>query len=240
MIRQHNDITLHEGVRVELIQHMGNDAGVVHAARVSTGEVVDATQFGEGESAGLINYLMSERHGTPFEHNSITFRVTAPIMVFREWHRHRVQSYNEQSGRYTQFTPNFYIPEANRPLINIGTSARPVMGPADIILHTQFVEDLIWGYEQSWALYQKALNMGIANEMARLHLPVAINSTMYATANLRAWLHFLGLRTAEENATNKGRPQYEIVLAAKKVEEILTQLFPISLTKFNEHGRIAP
>ncbi len=97
------------------------------------------------------------------------------------------------------------------------------------------------GSVAQWKRYQKALDMGIANEMARLHLPVAIMSTMYATANLRAWLHFLGLRTKDhENAIHKGRPQHEIVMAADQVEELLKVLFPVAMEMFEKYGRVAP
>lgn len=225
-------------VTVELIDSMGSDVSLARAAWISTGP--DEREKEDGRIEGLLRYLMKHRHGTPFEHATVTFRVSAPIMVFREWHRHRVQSYNEQSGRYSVFTPEFYIPGPDRPLINIGTSARPVMGPADPESHRAFVDDLIEGYEAQWKRYEHALNSGISNEMARLHLPVAIVSNMYATANLRAWLHFLGLRTSEPNATFQGHPQWEIVQAAKQVEQHLRTLFPITLAVFDEQGRVAP
>jgi thymidylate synthase (FAD) len=237
------DLTLFSDVEVELVQHVGGDSSVVHAARISTaaeGTSLDFSGDAGEKDKGLINYLMREHHGTPFEHNSVTFRVKAPIMVFREWHRHRIQSYNEQSGRYTIFAPEFYVPGNDRPLVNIGTSAKPEMAPADPEIHEKFVADLVAGYEQQWKRYEDATRMGIANEMARLHLPTSIMSSMYVTANLRAWLHFLGLRTSEENAAHKGRPQREIVMAAEKIEKILTELFPVSLATFNSHGRIAP
>lgn len=234
-------VTLFEDVEVTLVQHAGGDASVVHAARIS-GAVTELDFEGEAgeKDRGLINALMRERHGTPFEHNSVTFLVKAPIMVFREWHRHRIQSYNEQSGRYTVFAPEFYLPGKDRPLINIGTSMKPEMGPASPELHEWFTNELIDGYELQWARYRAAIDAGIANEMARLHLPTAIMSSMYATTNLRGWLHFLGLRTSKENAINQGRPQREIVMAAEKVEELLTEHFPVVMETFNKHGRVAP
>jgi thymidylate synthase (FAD) len=237
------DLILHEDVHVELVQHAGTDAGIAHAARVSTLADV-AANFDSPETLeadnGLIRYLMRERHGTPFEHNSITFRVHAPIMVFREWHRHRIQSYNEQSGRYTVFKPEFYVPGKDRPLINIGKPARPQMAPADPELHDWFVNDLIEGYEAQWARYERALERGITTEMARMHLQPSIMSSMYATANLRAWLHFLGLRTQDDRAAHVSRPQREIVMAAEKVEAHLNDLFPVAMELFNQFGRVAP
>ena len=91
-------------VTVKLIRSMAGDDTVIQAAQVSV--------LGENNPdtvpERLINYLMSSRHGSPFEHNSFTFFVEAPIFVFREWHRHRISSINEMSGRYTKLLPKFY------------------------------------------------------------------------------------------------------------------------------------
>lgn len=225
-------------VTVEFIDAMGSDTSIARAAWISTGP--DEREKDEARVEGLLRYLISHKHGTPFEHTSLTVRVHAPIMVFREWHRHRIQSYNEQSGRYTTFEPDFYVPGLDRPLINVGTSARPQMGPASQDLHEKTSATLIEAYDHAWHYYQTLLESGIANEVARLVVPVGIYSSMYATANVRAWLHFLGLRTSEENASFKGHPQWEIVQAAKQVEAILTEKFPLTMRLFDEAGRIAP
>ena len=63
---------------------------------------------------------MRDRHGSPFEHNSMTFYVQAPIFVFREFMRHRIASYNEESGRYRELRPVFYVPGPERKLIQEG------------------------------------------------------------------------------------------------------------------------
>lgn len=225
-------------VSVEFINVMGSDIDVARAAWISTGP--DERTKDTTKVRGLLKYLMTHRHGTPFEHTSLTVRVHAPIMVFREWHRHRVQSFNEQSGRYTVFDPTFYVPGNDRPLINIGTSARPQMGMADQETYDLGLERLLASYEESWDAYQYLLNLGWANEMSRLPIPVGMFSSMYATANLRAWMHFLGLRTTEPNAINQGHPQWEIVQAAKQVEVILKEHFPISMELFDSLGRVAP
>ncbi len=236
------DIILRSDIKVEVVEGVGNDESIARAAWISTEN--EPKLHDEGRIPGLVNYLMEHRHGTPFEHNSLTVRVEAPIMVFREWHRHRIQSYNEQSGRYTQFLPHFYVPPYERPLVNSGSSARPKFEEGDQDqLHDEFRDLLQISYQNSWDTYEEALDpegMGIANEMARLVLPVATYSSMYATANLRAWLHFISLRTSEQNAHWQGHPQYEIVEAAKQVEAVLTERYPITLAAFNKHGRVAP
>lgn len=225
-------------IKVEYLDSMGSDVSVARAAWISGGP--DEREKDTTRIRGLLKTLMKHRHGTPFEHATLTVRVHAPIMVFREWHRHRLQSYNESSGRYSVFSPTFYVPGNDRPLINLGTSMNPHMGMADQETYDLGITRLIASYEESWDAYQYLLNLGWANEMSRLPIPVGMYSSMWATANLRAWMHFLGLRTSEENAVNQGHPQWEIVQAAKQVEEILKERFPISMQLFDELGRVAP
>jgi len=112
---EHN-MTYRSDMAVELIDSMGGDHSVVRSARVSSGSVADDASRDEG----LINYLMRDRHGSPFEHAVFTFRIEAPIFVFREFMRHRMASYNEESGRYKELEPVFYVPDENRKLIQIG------------------------------------------------------------------------------------------------------------------------
>ena len=114
------DISMRSDVSVELVKSSASDSDVLFAARVSTlGEQsLDELQKDPERSKGLINYLMRDRHGSPFEHNSMTFFVSAPIFVFREFMRHRVGwSYNEESGRYRELDPVFYVPGADRKLV---------------------------------------------------------------------------------------------------------------------------
>ena len=109
-------------VTVELIKHSASDADVIWAARVSTkGEQSHEDIASDaGASAGLINYLMRDRHGSPFEHSNFTFFVQAPIFMWREHFRHRMASYNEESGRYKVLEPVFYVPDADRKLVQVG------------------------------------------------------------------------------------------------------------------------
>ena len=119
---QYPEIVFRDDMTVELVKSSANDADVIWAARVSTAgekslEEIDADP---ARSAGLINYLARERHGSPFEHTSMTFFVSAPIFVFREFMRHRIASYNEESGRYRELRPVFYVPNKDRKLIQTG------------------------------------------------------------------------------------------------------------------------
>lgn len=228
---------------VDLVSSMGTDAAVVAAARVSV-VGADAKQFEDADAAehqGLINYLMEHRHGTPFEHATLTFRIEAPIFVFREFHRHRVGwSYNEASGRYSQLEPVFHIPGPERPLVNVGTSARPKMAPGDEQQYYRQRLRMELAYEYAYNHYLEALDDGVAKEVAREVLPVGIFSTMYATCNMRSLMHFLSLRTEVADATFPSHPQYEIQQVADRMEEIFAATWPLTWTAWNNKGRVAP
>lgn len=236
-------------VTVQLVQHAGDDSSVVHAARVSTmGEKIQ-TGFeswgrqteGNERNAGLINYLMRDRHGSPFEHNSMTFFIQAPIFVFREFHRHRVGwSYNEESARYREVGKKFYAPDEGRPLQQVG---KP--GAYEYVAGTEHQHRVVWNelsvtYAQCWDSYQRMLAAGVAREVARLSLPVGVLSSMYATCNARSLMHFLSLRTKDERAKVASFPQWEIELVARKMETEWAGLMPYTHKAFNDNGRVAP
>lgn len=234
-------LNFRDDVVVKLIDSMGDDGSIAQAARVSTiGENENEYQGLLSRDQGLIGYLMRERHGSPFEHVVMKFYVEAPIFVFREIHRHRMASYNEMSGRYTQLLPEFYVPGDERKLVNIGTSAKPEFGEGSLSQKTIVDWELKRTYVNAWGAYEAMINSGIANEIARLALPVAVYSKMYMTVNLRSAMNFLSLRTQREDARHVSRPQREIEMVAEKVEEIATNLFPVSMGHFNDYGRVAP
>ncbi|URP22197.1 ThyX-like thymidylate synthase [Microbacterium phage Big4] len=252
-------VTLLSKPTVELIDKMGGDHSIVRTARVSTGadesnnktlqQLFDETDEAYAlrkesqakKDAGLINYLMREKHGSPFEHNAMTLYVKAPIFVFREFHRHRIGfSYNEMSGRYTQLLPEFWVPDEERPLINVGTSSRPEMAPGSDEQWEEVVKILGGNHQMAWDNYQKLLDMGIANEVSRVGLPVGIYSQMYVTTNLRAILNFISLRTHEPEAVHVSRPQKEIEDVARIIEGFVAEQFPIAYARYNDHGRVAP
>lgn len=190
-------------VTVELVKHTASDSDVLFAARVSTvGEQsLDELKKDPERSKGLINYLMRDRHGSPFEHNSMTFFINAPIFVFREFMRHRVGwSYNEESGRYRELQPVFYVPGESRKLVQEGRPGKYVFvdgTQAQQELTGRVMED---SYRQAYEAYQEMLAAGVAREVARAVLPVGLFSSMYATCNARSLMHFLGLRTQHELA----------------------------------------
>jgi thymidylate synthase (FAD) len=221
---------------VELVQSMGDDEMVVRSARVSTGVQNDSPE----KSAGLINYLMRDRHGTPFEHNSFTFYVEAPIFVFREFMRHRIASYNEESGRYKELEPVFYVPDAERKLIQIGkTGAYEFVAGTDEQYKVTY-DSIKDSSVISYGYYQDMLDAGVAREVARAVLPVNIYSSMFVTMNARALMNFLSLRTTREGTKFPSFPQREIEIVAEMMENLWAEKMPITYKTFNKNGRVAP
>ncbi len=236
------EIQFRSDVIVELVRSAARDADVLFAARVSTqGEqTLEHIDDDAERSKGLINFLMRDRHGSPFEHNSMTFYVQAPIFVFREFMRHRIASYNEESGRYRELRPVFYVPGPDRKLIQEGKPGA-----------YQFVDGTAEQYAvvdkatraactDAYAAYQQMLDAGVAREVARGVLPVATFSSMYVTMNARSLMNFLSLRTKREDSAFPSYPQREIEMVAEKMEDVWAELMPLTHAAFNANGRVSP
>jgi thymidylate synthase (FAD) len=230
-------------VTVELIKASAGDSDVVWAARVSTAgeKSIEAMTADPARSAGLIRYLMRERHGTPFEHNSMTFLISAPIFVFREFHRHRVGwSYNEESARYRELQPVFYIPGSDRMLVQEGKPGHYQFVAGSAEQHATVAAETRRACAQAYSAYQRMLAAGVAREVARGVLPVATYSSMYATCNARSLMAFLSLRTKREDSTFPSYPQREIEMVAERMEACFAELMPITYAAFNDCGRVSP
>ena len=227
---------------VELVKAAASDADVIWAARVSTkGEQsLDDVATDSDRSAGLINYLMRDRHGSPFEHSSMTFFVQAPIFMWREHFRHRIASYNEESGRYKVLEPVFYTPAPERKLIQVGKA-----GAYEFVDGTKEQFDIVTeqtklSCETAYAAYEKMLEAGVAREVARIVLPVNIYSSAYVTMNARAMMNFLSLRKKSDDSTFPSFPQREIEMVAERYEEEWARLMPLTHAAFVANGRVAP
>jgi len=225
-----------EEVQVKLIDSMASDLAVTRSAQVS----VKGENKPDTDTPRLINYLLSARHGSPFEHCTFTWYVKGPIFTFREFMRHRIASYNEWSGRYSELLPEFYLPNELRNLVNIGSSARPEFAPGSPEQYALMVEAVLDAYETAWESYQKMLGAGIANEVARIVLPVGIMSQMYVTMNARALMNFLSLRIDHPESAVRSRPQIEIQMVAEKMEEDFKELMPHTWKAWHDNGRVAP
>jgi thymidylate synthase (FAD) len=233
---------------VSLVESWGSDERIVEAARMSTGK--DFLGWGPKHSRAcveqlascsdvecpqgdekLLRYLWENKHATPFEMAGMTIEVMAPIMVFREWHRHRTQSYNEMSARYIPLPDVNYIPSVERLMINSKTNkqAGTVKGAEELSEDGAkwFRSRLVLSYESDQALYEEALKRGVPKELARVHLPVGRYSRMRASANLRNWLAFLTLRM-------DSKAQWEIRQYANEVGNLIAEAFPRTWALFDK------
>lgn len=196
------------------------EAAIIEAARQST----QGSFRGWETDEKLLAFLLANKHATPFEFCGLTIEVQAPIMVFREWHRHRTQSYNEMSARYSPLPDLNYIPTVERLMMGVGQNNKQAAAVKDAPDLTpeyaeQFRRNLAASYRHAEAAYQDALRIGVPKELARILLPVGRYSRMRATANLRNWLAFLTLRMDPA-------AQHEIRMYANALGAIVAELFP--------------
>ena len=258
MTQQTNNIDVLDHGYVKFIEHWGSDERIVEAARMSTdgafrgwgpkcdncGTAVCTRPTWEGYcptcncvmstvpgDEKLLRYLYEHKHSTPFEMAGMVIEVQAPIFVFRQWHRHRTQSYNELSARYTDLPALDYVPTVEQLMRNGGKNkqAGTAKGAEEL---TQKGAEFYRGelkamYAQQELLYRDALRAGVPKELARIHLPVARYSRMRASANLRNWLAFLTLRM-------DSHAQYEIRVFADAVGEQIKREFPRTWGLFAE------
>jgi thymidylate synthase (FAD) len=215
---------------VRLDDAMADDLSVVNAARVSFArrreEVDDA-------DAGLIRFLMRDRHGTPFEHNAFRFHVRCPIFVAREWFRHRIGSFNEFSMRYAKATDDFYVPAAEDVRSQVGKPGAYSFEQVDPELAERTREELQAVYDNAYATYTRLVEDGVARELARSVLPVGAYTEFYWTVNARALMNFVSLRAADT-------AQREIRLYAEACERFLAERMPITYDAFVANDRTAP
>lgn len=235
---------------VEAVESWGSDERIIESARMSTAKGFlgwgprhkDTCALIAGISAEcdcgfppgdekLLRYLWEHKHATPFEFAGLVIETQAPIFVFREWHRHRTQSYNEMSARYTPLPDLNYIPTAERCFISSITNKQAgATTGAELLTEKSASEwlDRLRGLCM-WAedVYQDGLKIGIPKELARLPVPVARYSRMRASANLRNWLGFLTLRMDPA-------AQWEIRQYANAVGEIIAKRFPRTWELFIE------
>ncbi len=215
---------------VRLDDAMATDLSVVNSARVSFGR--RKTEMDEADE-GLIRFLMRDRHGTPFEHNSFRFHIRCSIFVAREWMRHRVGSFNEFSMRYARATDDFYVPDADDVRTQVGKPGAYSFEPVDPELAEQTREKLQAVYEHAYATYERLVEAGVARELARAVMPVGAYTEFYWTVNARALMNFVALR-AHANA------QREIRRYAEAVETFFAQQMPVTHAAFVANERVAP
>jgi thymidylate synthase (FAD) len=215
---------------VRLDQAMADDLSVVNGARVSFAK--HRTEMDDSD-AGLIRFLMRERHASPFEHAVFRFHVRCPIFVAREWFRHRWSSFNEFSLRYARATEDFYVPEPEDVRTQVGKPGAYSFEPVSDEVAETTREELQRVYETAFATYERLVELGVARELARAVIPVGAYTEFYWTVNARSLMNFLSLRNAE-------MAQREIRRYAEACERFFAERMPVTHDAFVAADRVAP
>jgi thymidylate synthase (FAD) len=218
----------HGFVRLDAV--MADDLSVVNGARVSFARHKE--EMDESDE-GLIKFLMRDRHGTPFEHNSFRFHIRTPIFVAREWFRHRIGSFNEFSMRYAKATDEFYVPEPEDVRTQTGKPGAYSFEEVTPEVAETTREELKAVYESAYQTYERLVELGVARELARCVLPVGAYTEFYWTVNARALMNFLSLRASET-------AQREIRRYAEACELFFAEKMPVTHAAFVASGRVAP
>ena len=223
---------------IRVVDYMGNDSSVVQAARVSYGAGTKKVNADKG----LINYLMSHRHTTPFEMCEIKFHIKLPIFVARQWIRHRTASVNEYSARYSIMEDEFYIPKSEHLAAQSKQNhqGRDESGSLTIEEQKRVLEILKEDSVNCYDHYLEMINQdkngdqvdkskdGLARELARMNLPINCYTEWYWKIDLHNLLNFLSLR-ADSHA------QYEIREYAKTMLDLTQKWVPHSYEAFAKH-----
>jgi thymidylate synthase (FAD) len=215
---------------VRLDEAMADDLSVVNGARVSFAR--HKTEMDDSD-AGLVRFLMRERHASPFEHAVFRFHVRCPIFIAREWFRHRWSSFNEFSMRYAKATEDFYIPEPDDVRTQVGKPGAYSFEPVADEVADATREELRQVYETAYGAYERLVELGVARELARAVLPVGAYTEFYWTVNARSLMNFLSLRNAEA-------AQREIRRYAEACERFFADRMPVTHEAFVAAGRVAP
>lgn len=229
------DVLDHGFVRLD--DYMADEISVVNSARVSLGK---RSNFETDENFNsrlkmddvkLIEFLMKNQHGTPFEHNSFRWHIKCPIFVAREWMRHRIGSFNEMSGRYSELPEEFYVPEYVR--TQVGKPGQYEYEPVSETLKLDVQRTIRMNSQECFRDYQWMIKQDVAKEVARMVLPVNTYTQFYWTVNARALMNFLHLR-------NAGTAQWEIQQYAEEIESLFSRVMPSTYAAFELNNRVAP
>lgn len=190
-------------------------------------------QFGEErtyeQSMKLVERLMKDNHTSPIEFIETWWEIKLPIFVARQFHRHRTQSINEQSGRYSTLAEEWYIPEKVG-----GKSKSNKQGQEDNLSELEqywFREALGETCSTSYAMYKAALERGVAPEHARMFLHLNHYTHYVFKMNLHNLFHFLSLRLDKH-------AQIEAQAYANAMYETLKGPLPGLMELFDKYRRV--
>ncbi|SET42375.1 thymidylate synthase (FAD) [Oceanobacillus limi] len=219
---------------IRLVNVMGSDLTVANAARVSYDK--ESFELDEKDEK-LIRFLAREGHTSPFRHATLQFEVYAPLMVARQWWKyvvgsdHTMDAWNESSRRYVTEEPTFYIPDNDEWRSKPANSKQGSGEPIDYSDGKHFTGALMRYVDDGLAMYEKAIEQGIAPEQARLFLPAyGMYVRWYWTASLQSVAHFVNQRLAHD-------AQAEIQAYAKAVNALAVEHFPVSIEELTKHAK---
>ena len=207
-------------IEVELIDHMGTDASVVNAARVSFGKRIK--EMSEGDTK-LIRYLAKHNHWSPFGHASLQFRIRAPVFVARQLVKHQVGlTWNEISRRYVDTSPESYEVDKWRGRAEDKKQGSDEENIIEWVSRSQRTGALQLAVENiALKNYNTMLEAGVAPEQARMILPQSMMTEWYWSGTLYAFARVCNLRCASD-------AQYETRIVANLINKECGILFPIS------------
>lgn len=203
-------------MQVEYVDHLGSDINVINAARVSFSK--ESKEFDEVKDTKLINYLAKHNHFTPLAHTAVTLRFKAPIFMARQFVKHQIGLvWNEESRRYIDDEPEFYIPSEYRGRPdNVKQGSEGVLDNS-LNIQTQIIQQT----EDALSCYNKLLADGVAPEMARMVLPQNTMTNWMWTGSLVAFSRVYKLRV-------DSHAQKEAQDIAKMIDEVVSPLYPVS------------
>lgn len=203
-------------MKVEYVDHLGSDINVVNAARVSFAKEVK--EFDLEKDTKLINYLARHNHFTPLAHTAVTIRVKAPIFMARQFVKHQIGLvWNEESRRYIDEEPEFYLPKVLR-----GRPVNAKQGSSgDLESSELFTQMMLTETKNCLDLYDRLLEENVAPEQARMVLPQNTMTNWMWTGSLVAFSRVVKLRVDEH-------AQKEAQELGWLINDVVAPLYPVS------------
>lgn len=208
---------------VALVDVMGTDDDIAEAARLSYGRGTKKAR----DNSGLIRYLYSHAHTSPFEMVEMKFQMRLPIFVMRQWVRHRTANLNEYSGRYSVMPRLFYVPEPHQIMGQSQVNKQGSEGKLPQIEAAAMCEQIRMMSDSCFNLYEDFLERGMSREMARIVLPLNTYTEIMWKMDLNNMLKFLWLR-------DDSHAQPEIQAFAKVIAQMVEENFPKTYAAYKE------
>ena len=218
------EISFRSEMSVTYVDSMGDDKRIAQAARVSTAGLDNDRE----KYVGLVRALIRDGHWSPLESCTMTIAFDVPAFTRDQIIRHRSMSFSVFSLRYSEAKPVFWVPSDDRPLVQVGKALDYRREQGSKVQRILTEGKIVDAAARAWLDYERMIESGVANEVARTVLPNSVYSPFWATGNLRSWLHFVGIR-------NDPHAQHEVRETAAKVENIIGERWPVALAAYRDN-----